>query len=62
MGHSQLDFVMELGQISGKPWADLGQTLGKGWRGGLGNFIISRPIQLNSEWLKFSIWNGVIGK
>ena len=36
--------------------------LGKGWRGDLGTFMISRPIYLNSNLWKFSIWNGVMGK
>ena len=38
------------------------RDLGKGWRGDLGTFMISRPIELKSDWLKFSIWNGVMGK
>ena len=43
---------------------DLGcpRDLGKGWRGDLGTFMISRPIKLKSDWLKLSIWNGVMGK
>ena len=32
---------------------------GKGGGGDLGTFMISRPIKLNSDWLKFSIWNRV---
>ena len=50
--------------VRGSLFIELGCTrdLGKGWRGDLGTFMISRSILLKSDWLKVSIWNGVMGK
>ena len=50
--------------VRGSLFIELGCTrdLGKGWRGDLGTFMISRSIKLKSDWLKVSIWNGVMGK
>ena len=49
--------------VRGSLFIELGcpKDLGKGSRGDLGTFMISRPIKLKSDWLKFSIWNGVMG-
>ena len=50
--------------IRGSLFIKLGclRDLGRGWRGDLGTFMISRPIWLKSDWLKFGIWNGVMEK
>ena len=37
------------------------KILGMEWRGAFGSIMIIKPSLLKTDWLNFSIWNGVMG-